>query len=134
MAGSGVAVPGKLGAFVAWPYRAPFAIERTQILRRANFKVMEDDACKMALAGTNLTVDTQTEFCTTTESGQLTGDVAACDGNLGSPLLIGPQGNEDLLGILVGFNRPCNARDRPTGIFARVDQYRQWIEAITSQP
>jgi secreted trypsin-like serine protease len=134
ISGAGSGTPGTLGAFVAWPFRPLFGVERTQILRRANFRVMENEACQRAIAETNLTLDTTREFCTTSESGQLTGDVSACDGNIGSPLFVGSDGNQEVLGILIRYNTPCNARDRPTGIFVRLSEYIQWINAIVAQP
>lgn len=128
-----VVVAGKEGIFAGWLFRPSVSTERTQILRSTPFRVMNDTECRNTVVS-NIDVDSRFEFCTTSMSGIMSGDIASCDGNLGSPLFIGSRGEETVLGILIDYPKPCTATGQPTGLFARVSAYTSWINAIVNQP
>lgn len=127
-----VVTAGKEGTFAAWPFRGAVSTERTQILRSTTFRAKSTEDCDKTLVS-NFDFDPKTEFCTGPISGILSGDIAACDGNLGSPFFSGARGQETVYGILIDTPSPCNAEGQPTGLFARVSSYAPWINANINQ-
>lgn len=125
--------PGEDAMFVGWPFRHPVVQNetRSQPLLRSNFRIISHEQCS---SSATRDIDDVSEFCTVPSDDQLVGQIAACNGNIGSPLYQLKGNRNVVIGILTEFPNPCNATNQPNGIFARLSNYQRWITRMIEQP
>lgn len=99
------------------------------ILRKSTVFPIQLDACRDAMNQFDIVFNifNDTNFCTGPTNGQL----AACEGDFGGPLIQGTSGNEVLVGLLSWGATPCGSPGAPTAVNTRISHYIDWIISVT---
>ncbi|CAL1541548.1 unnamed protein product [Lymnaea stagnalis] len=98
-------------------------IELSTILHHTKLKIWEQSKCERSYPGQIK----PTMLC----AGYYSGEMDACKGDSGGPLMCQTQPDQwELVGI-VSWGEGCGQIGKP-GVYTRVDYYLQWIQSVTS--